>query len=182
MAGCSATAGRDALIEAHLPQVSLAVRTLGRRCPPHEREEMFSAGCLGIVDAARRFDPSRGLQFSTLAWHRITGAILDDRRRRLKQVGYTRTYRQVAQFVPLDEHDAETPPNAFDRVLRRERLELLRSAPLQRIDRRILLLLVRGWTMKRIGEEFGVCESRISQRVTAMTATLRAYFQERCAA
>jgi Sigma-70 region 2 len=36
-----------------------------------------TAGIDGLVEAATRFDPSRGVQFSTYAWQRIRGAILN---------------------------------------------------------------------------------------------------------
>jgi len=51
---------------------------------PHDiaYEDLYSAGALGLVDAARRFDTSRGIQFSTYATRRIRGSMLDDLRAR----------------------------------------------------------------------------------------------------
>lgn len=40
-----------------------------------EYEELFSAGCMGLIKAARGFDESRGLQFSTYAVPVILGEI-----------------------------------------------------------------------------------------------------------
>lgn len=40
-----------------------------------EYEDLFQEGCLGLVLAARRFDPSKGYQFSTYAIRMITGTI-----------------------------------------------------------------------------------------------------------
>jgi RNA polymerase sporulation-specific sigma factor len=40
-----------------------------------EYEELFSAGCVGLVKAAKNFDHSRGLQFSTYAVPVIMGEI-----------------------------------------------------------------------------------------------------------
>lgn len=45
-------------------------------------EELVQEGFLGLLDAARRFDASRGVAFSTFAYPRILGAI-DDYLRRL---------------------------------------------------------------------------------------------------
>ncbi|MDR2531423.1 MAG: sigma-70 family RNA polymerase sigma factor [Oscillospiraceae bacterium] len=51
---------------------SLAHRFRGRGI---EYEELFSAGCVGLVKAAKCFDTSRGLQFSTYAVPVILGEI-----------------------------------------------------------------------------------------------------------
>jgi RNA polymerase sigma factor for flagellar operon FliA len=47
-----------------------------------EAADLESAGTLGLLRALDKFDPSRGLAFSTYAVQRIRGAILDDLRAR----------------------------------------------------------------------------------------------------
>lgn len=42
-----------------------------------ELDEMVACGLLGLIEARQRFDDSRGVQFSTFAYYRIRGAILD---------------------------------------------------------------------------------------------------------
>ncbi len=44
-------------------------------------EDLWSAGALGLIDAARRFDPARDVRFESFAEHRIRGAMLDEMRR-----------------------------------------------------------------------------------------------------
>ncbi|HVP68867.1 MAG TPA: sigma-70 family RNA polymerase sigma factor [Anaeromyxobacteraceae bacterium] len=44
-------------------------------------DDLWSAGALGLLDAARRFDPSQNVKFETFAEHRIRGAMLDEMRR-----------------------------------------------------------------------------------------------------
>jgi RNA polymerase sigma factor for flagellar operon FliA len=44
-------------------------------------EELASAGKLGLMEAARNFDPTRGIAFSTFASPRIRGAMMDELRR-----------------------------------------------------------------------------------------------------
>jgi RNA polymerase sigma factor for flagellar operon FliA len=44
-------------------------------------EDLWSAGALGLLEAARRFDPSQNVKFETFAEHRIRGAMLDELRR-----------------------------------------------------------------------------------------------------
>lgn len=48
-----------------------------------ELEEMIAWGYVGLVEAAERFDPRRGVAFSTFAHYRIKGAIYDG----LRQMG-----------------------------------------------------------------------------------------------
>ena len=48
--------------------------------PPLSFEDMVSAGTVGLVRAARDFDPSHRVEFQTYAYIRIKGAILDELR------------------------------------------------------------------------------------------------------
>lgn len=69
---------RRSLIEAHLPLVRHVVFQVAVHFPRHvDREELATAGSLGLVEAARRFDPDRGVPFDRFAARRIRGAILD---------------------------------------------------------------------------------------------------------
>ena len=42
-----------------------------------ELEDLVAYGQLGLMEAANHFDPGRGFQFTTFAYYRIRGAILD---------------------------------------------------------------------------------------------------------
>jgi len=46
-----------------------------------EFEELVGAGLLGLASCAVRYDPTRGISFSTFAHPRVCGAVLDARRR-----------------------------------------------------------------------------------------------------
>lgn len=48
--------------------------------PPLSREDLISAGTIGLVKAARDFDPSRDAEFKTYAYIRIRGAVIDELR------------------------------------------------------------------------------------------------------
>ena len=57
-------------------------RRLLRRLPSYvERDDVVQQGWLGILQAKRRFDPSRENNFSTFARFRVQGAMLDYIRR-----------------------------------------------------------------------------------------------------
>ena len=71
----------DDLIRRHLTLVRVAVARVASRVPPHvDRDDLVAAGHLGLVQAARAFDPSRGVPFDRYAQLRITGAIQDELR------------------------------------------------------------------------------------------------------
>ncbi len=68
----------NARIEANLPLVKHVVFQVAVHFPRHvDREELARAGALGLVEAARRYDESRGVPFERFAAQRIRGAILD---------------------------------------------------------------------------------------------------------
>lgn len=76
--GTISDAERRKLIEEHLPLVRHVVFQVAVHFPRHvDREELATAGSLGLVEAARRFDPERGVPFDRFAARRIRGAILD---------------------------------------------------------------------------------------------------------
>jgi RNA polymerase sigma factor for flagellar operon FliA len=58
----------------------IAQRVVTYLRPPLSYEDLVSAGTVGLVKAARNFDPSREADFKTYAYIRIKGAILDELR------------------------------------------------------------------------------------------------------
>ena len=71
----------DSNIVAYLPMVKKIVsQVVTYLKPPLSFEDMISAGVVGLVRAARDFDPSHGAEFKTYAYIRIKGAILDELR------------------------------------------------------------------------------------------------------
>jgi RNA polymerase sigma factor for flagellar operon FliA len=66
------------LIEQHLPLVRHVVFQVAVNFPRHvDREELATAGALGLVEAAKRYEEDRGVPFDRFAAQRIRGAILD---------------------------------------------------------------------------------------------------------
>ncbi len=67
-----------ALVERHLPLVRHVVFQVAVHFPRHvDRNELAHAGALGLVEAAQRYEPDRGVPFERFAAQRIRGAILD---------------------------------------------------------------------------------------------------------
>ncbi len=73
----------DKLVREHLPLVGYVVTEVAHRVPAHvSRNDLVSAGMLGLAQAARSFDPERGIAFDRFASTRIRGALLDELRGR----------------------------------------------------------------------------------------------------
>lgn len=73
---------RNRLVERHLALVHhFAGRMEPRAAGRFERDDLVSAGVLGLMNAVSAYDPSRGFRFSTFAAQRIRGAMLDEMRR-----------------------------------------------------------------------------------------------------
>lgn len=71
-----------ALIARHADLIDRAARRLASRTAGAvSADDLWSAGALGLIEAARRFDASREVRFETFAEHRIRGAMLDEMRR-----------------------------------------------------------------------------------------------------
>jgi RNA polymerase sigma factor for flagellar operon FliA len=80
-AAALAQARERALVALHLPRVRASVNRLAWRLPSAvDREDLVQSGVLGLIDAARRFDPARGCSFETYCDIRIRGAVLDQLR------------------------------------------------------------------------------------------------------
>ena len=83
---------RDEFIEGNLPLVhKLANRFRGRGV---EYEELYAAGCVGLVKAVDRFEPERGLCFSTYAVPVILGEI----RRLFRDGGSVKISRRLKEL------------------------------------------------------------------------------------
>jgi RNA polymerase sigma factor FliA len=73
---------RDRLIREHAEVARRIALRMARRCPDWvSREDLVSAGMVGLIEAADRYDDTRQEPFISFAEHRIRGAILDELRR-----------------------------------------------------------------------------------------------------
>ncbi len=65
-----------------MPLVELVVQRMVPQVPSFmTREDMISAAMVGLVDAANKFDPTKGVKFKTFAEYRVRGAIFDEMRK-----------------------------------------------------------------------------------------------------
>jgi RNA polymerase sigma-B factor len=75
-------ADRDALVERHRP---LALSLVRRYATPDNRDDLEQVAMIGLINAIERFDPSRGLAFSSFA----TPTILGELKRYFRDLGWT---------------------------------------------------------------------------------------------
>lgn len=74
---------REQAILRHLPLVHTVVERVCAHLPASvDREDLFHAGVIGLIDALNRFDASRDNAFSTYAVLRIRGQVIDELRDR----------------------------------------------------------------------------------------------------
>ncbi len=70
------------LLARHAPLLDRCARRLAARCGGAvHADDLWSAGAMGLLEAARRFDAARDVRFETFAEHRVRGAMLDELRR-----------------------------------------------------------------------------------------------------
>jgi RNA polymerase sigma factor for flagellar operon FliA len=76
------TEDKSKIIRDHLYLVDILVGRMVTQVPSFmNKDDMKSAGMLGLLDAANKFDPSKNILFKTFAEYRIRGAILDEMRK-----------------------------------------------------------------------------------------------------
>lgn len=101
---------REQLVLDHVP---LLRHVVGRMSVPSgfDRDDMLGWGMVGLLSAADSWDESRGLKFSTYAFPRIRGAILDEMRRAdLLPRGRRESLRDIERSTAELEQELGTPP------------------------------------------------------------------------
>jgi RNA polymerase sigma factor (sigma-70 family) len=81
----------------HLPLVRYVASRLCPPASPVEVDDLISAGTIGLIEAADRYDPKRGVPFASFAYSRIKGAVIDE----LSRVGISGAERSRSTGVAL---------------------------------------------------------------------------------
>lgn len=102
----------DEAVRKYAPTVYRVVRQVAERMPASvDREYLFSAGMVGLLDALSKYDPDKGIAFEAYARIRIKGAVLDElrsldhltrsMRRKSKTVADSRTELEKVEGEPV---------------------------------------------------------------------------------
>jgi RNA polymerase sigma factor for flagellar operon FliA len=207
-------------VEAGLPFVEALARRMAATMPHSiDLSDLVQDGVIGLIDAAHRFDNSRGIKFETFAERRIRGAMIDALRkdawprgvRRVRReleaareklrasLGHEPSLADLAQEIGSDEKrlgktivrintiestspfssaenvdeaqlpavlvpaEPERPDLQYEKDEVKERVRMAIATLPPREQRVIALYYYNEVTMKDIGAELGVNESRVSQ-------------------
>lgn len=145
------------LAAAHHDVVIQVAARVARRLPMRfSRDDLVDAGYIGLVEAAARWEPERGVPFDAYARIRVAGAMLDETRRRWSAIELQERFQCPAPAFT----DAEDLWDAVRAVVGRRACSVLRGC-FGRVDQETL------------GAAIGVGQSRTSQIRTEAIATLR---------
>jgi RNA polymerase sigma factor for flagellar operon FliA len=207
-------------VEAGIPFVEALARRMAATMPHSiDISDLVQDGVIGLIDAAHRFDDSRGIKFETFAERRIRGAMIDALRkdawprgvRRVRReleaareklrasLGHEPSLADLAQAIGSDEKrlgktivrintiestspfsnadtvdetqlpavlvpaEPERPDLQYERAEVKNRVRNAVASLPPREQRVIALYYYNEVTMKDIGAELGVNESRVSQ-------------------
>lgn len=163
----------------------IALRLRGSLPASVELDDLISEGTIGLMDAFRRFDPSRGVKLEHFAARRIRGAMLDWLRHEDPHGRYAR--ERMKQDPRGDDRwqtkpvpDVESIPGGYVRqdmlaISRQQRLALARAiAGLPWRYREIVKWCdIRGERQYEIAARLGLDPSRISQQRSEAIGMLR---------
>lgn len=96
---------KEEAVRKYAPMVYRVVRQVAERMPPSvDREYLFSAGMVGLLDAITKFDADRGIAFEAYARIRVKGAVLDE----LRSLDHlTRSMRRRSRSVAGAQNELE---------------------------------------------------------------------------
>jgi len=161
-------------------------RRLGAKFVRHgrETEDAQSEAVLGLLDAARRYEPERGVPFRAYAARRVWGWLQDWARRDgpLSRQQYRRVANGEERPVRIG-HLPEFGPSAefdgFHDVEARDMFEAACLALTPKQRRAARLVILEGIPQKDAARVLGVSPAAVSLLVTAATKVLRRRMQRR---
>ena len=181
------TAAQARLVEAH---ADWARRGAYKNAAKFARyvtvEDLVSAAYLGLILAARRFDPSRGFSFKTLAMpyceslmrreidtrRRLNGCVFDPR-----VEGGMRTVLLRVEWPTYEDgrpHDlAVVPPRHHDDVAQADEIRHARSLIAAEDDRRLFDLVTTGLSIHEIARRLRLSDDGVRKRLESLAVRLR---------
>lgn len=102
-------------IDNSLPYVQALARRVAASMPNSiDVSELVQDGVIGLIDAAHRFDGSRGIKFETFAERRVRGAMIDALRRDAWPRGVRRARREIEAAREKLRHELGREPSLAD--------------------------------------------------------------------
>ena len=162
---------RDERVLRYLPLVRSIVYRLRSRASVLEVDDLVSAGTIGLIEAAERFDSRRGVSFATFAYARIRGAVVDEIRRlpqptrqNVDEAGDVSLQAPIVGEQSLTLIDVIRDPLAREPAVGAEFGEVVDAiGDLPPREREVLGLHTAGHTIAEIAARLRCSESRASQ-------------------
>lgn len=143
------------LVSAHLPLVRAIAAGMKRTTlTGADLDDLISWGTIGMCEAAERFDEARGFSFTTFAYRRIQGAMVDGARQDLEGGKGYRSHRRVSLDAVPEGIEVWSPEEDVDRG---RQLQVMRGAleGMPEGERDLVVAEVRGETLEEAGERMG---------------------------
>jgi RNA polymerase sigma factor (sigma-70 family) len=148
-----------------------------------DQEDLVADGYVGLVRAARRYDPSQGVPFTAFARHFVRGAIVDTVRRTVRRHslgdGVYADVRGFSELAPATEGGAapafdppDPGPTPHDAVENRDALRALATLP-ERERIALLRTVVDGDAAADVARDLGVTAHRVYTLVHDGSARVR---------
>jgi RNA polymerase sigma factor (sigma-70 family) len=138
------------------------------------REDLVSAGCYGLLLAARKFDPSRGVAFGVFARTHVHGALMREIQNAMKASGVG----SEDIFVGSDEIEPDALPDestalVVDSAETAQLRELMEFNLTERERLLVTLYYYEELTLAEIAAVLDESESAVSRALNAAVAQLR---------
>ena len=186
-------------IEDYIHLVKQVARSMKRHLPPQvDVEDLESAGYLGLLDAAKKFDETRNVKFSTYCTTRIRGAIGDELRRvdwvprLVRQSGEPAVYMSLFSdissmtgtpdnndFINPDFVVADNSPDIVREIDIRTRIHDAINQLKPKYKQAVMLYYFDGHTLKEAAKFMGTTESRVCQILKKVRPILKRILKEK---
>lgn len=125
---------------------------------PIEETEEFSDACLGLIHACDNFNPGRGFEFSTYAFHCIKNEVAQGYRRRKKPIIFVSDLKTIDRPLEINGH--------LDVRLLDQLLSSVDDSEFDATDKKMLLAkYLDQKTLEEVGDLFKVTAQRVQQRI-----------------
>lgn len=143
------------------------------------REDLVSAGCYGLLLAARKFDPSRGVAFGVFARTHVHGALMREIQTAMKASGGSTDEVFVGgEEIEIDSLPDESPGAVVDSAETAQLRELMEFNLTERERLLVTLYYYEELTLAEVAAVLDESESSVSRALNSAVAQLRAAMKE----
>lgn len=160
---------RERAITAEMQTVESIARKERSKFAKHiDVQDLIGAGYVGLMQAAERYNPASGKNFSAFAWFRIRGAIIDSQKRRSYREEQNDSIERIAEMydgwlpADLDRDRGALPDDLAARAQIAERM----AAAIESLgprDQKILRARLAGEPRAKTAKALGIRMSRVEE-------------------